>query len=460
MAEKYDVVIVGAGVAGLTASWMLSKQGFRVAVVERKPSRRIGERAGGDAIGLHHFQKLGFQPPQDVFDGVYRGVKIVSPSGKHSIIVPGEGVSIDSLKFGQWLLRNALDHGARLYDKHLLVGVELDDQGFVRKAYVKDLGSGVKRELEARAFIDASGSVPALRSKLPRDYPVAERPYMTDYNMAYREVIELDEPVAGEDRDYAIIYLNKKIAPGGYWWLFPKKNGSIINIGLGVIWGVGDYNPRINYYKYLRPRHRGRLVHAGGGLVPTRRPLPTLVWRNVAVVGDAAYTVNPVHGGGRGSSMLAAFIVSRHLGRALEEGLVNEYSLWGVNREYMEAYGAKQASLDVLRMYLQMMDDSDLEFVIAKRIVDGSSVYDLGTKADLAEEILSNAKRALKLLTRPTLLNQLRIVKTYMDKAKELYLEKYPDSPDQLKEWLREVNELFDKYVRTIGFRRGARVKW
>lgn len=460
MAEKYDIIIIGSGVAGLTAAWLISKQGYRVAIVERKPRNKIGDRACGDAIGLHHFQKLGWMPPPEVLNGSYRGVKIVSPSSKYSVIVYGEGISIDSIKFGQWMLRNALNNEVVLYDNSYLVGIELDDKGFVKKAIVKNHRLGVRRALEARAFIDASGAVPALRSRLPREYPISERPYMTDYNIAYREVIELKEPITSDDKDYAVIFLNKKIAPGGYWWMFPKKNGSIANIGVGVIWGKEDYNPRINYYKYIRGRYPGRLIHAGGGLVPTRRPLPTLVWRNVIVIGDAAYTVNPIHGGGRGSSMLAASIVSRHICKALEEGKVDEYSLWGINKDYMKAYGAKQAGLDILRMYLQIMDDNDLEFILAKKIVDGRSIYDLGTKASLTEEIISNVKRALYLLARPSLLNQLRIVKIYMDKAMEYYLQKYPDTPDKFRRWIRDVNDLYDKYMRTIGFEPGPVVKW
>ena len=237
MAGQYDVVIIGGGVAGLTAAWLISKQGYRVAIIERKPLNKIGERACGDAIGLHHFQELGWMPPQEVLNGSYKGVKIVSPSGNYSVIVYGEGVSVDSLKFGQWLLRNALDNGATLYDNSHFIDIELDDRGFARRAIIKDLKLGIKRDLEARAFIDASGAVPALRSRLPREYPIAERPYMTDYNIAYREVIELREPISGEDKDYAVIFLNKRVAPGGYWWLFPKKDGSIANIGVGVIPG-------------------------------------------------------------------------------------------------------------------------------------------------------------------------------------------------------------------------------
>jgi digeranylgeranylglycerophospholipid reductase len=457
---KYDVVVIGAGVAGLNAAYVLASMGYRVAIVESKPRSRIGDKTCGDAIGVHHFEELGWSPPDSVIDHVYDGVKIYSPSEKYSLVVPGKGVSVNRVKFGQWLLKRAEDHGAELLDKHVLVGVSYNDNG-VRSVKVKEIGRSGYKELFAEAFIDASGAKPALRSKLPLEWPIAERPYMTDYNIAYREVLEIEKPVPEEDRRYAVIYLNTEIAPGGYWWLFPKDpSGRIINIGLGVIWGVNNYNPRHNYDKYLRPRFKGRLIHAGGGMVPTRRPLPTLVWRNVGTAGDAAYTVNPVHGGGIGSSLQAAAIVAKHIGLALEKGPMDESATWDANREYMRVYGAKQASLDILRMYLQKLSNDDFEWILKNRIVDGKSIYDLGTKADIVDEVVHGVSRMIKLLSKPSLLNQLRIVRSYMNKVKKLYLEEYPDKPEKLSKWMEKVDKVFDEYRSIIKYDPGLKVKW
>jgi digeranylgeranylglycerophospholipid reductase len=385
---------------------------------------------------------------------------IYSPSEKYSIPVPGEGISVNRIKFGQWLLKRAEDHGAELLDKHVVLGVELDDNG-VKALRVKKIGEAGLLTVEAKAFIDASGSKPAIRSRLPEDWPIAERPYMTDYNIAYREVVELPEPILEEDRDYAIIYLNTIIAPGGYWWLFPKEpSGRIVNVGLGVIWGVDEYNPRRNYDQYLRKRFTGKLIHAGGGIIPTRRPLPTLVWRNLGAAGDAAYTVNPVHGGGIGSSLLAAKIVAEHIARALEEGIVNEEKTWGANKEYLRLYGAKQASLDILRMYLQKLTNDDFEWIIKEKVIDGEKIYELGSKGSLVDTVVRGVTRLVKLMRRPSLLNQLRIVKSYMDKAIKLYYDEYPNTPQGIYEWMKRVEEFFNSYRKTIGFDPGPKVKW
>ncbi|MET1160290.1 MAG: NAD(P)/FAD-dependent oxidoreductase [Thermoprotei archaeon] len=458
MNREYDVVVIGAGVAGLNTAYELASRGFSVALVETKPRERIGDKACGDAIGVHHFDEIGWEPPSNVIEHYYDGVTVYSPSRKYYVKVQGKGVSVNRIALGQWMLKRALDKGVELFDKHTLVKVNIKDNQ-VYSVEIRKAGSLEPVELRGRVFVDASGAKPALRTKLPSEWPLSEKPYMTDFNIAYREVIELEKPLE-ENVDYAMIYLDTVIAPGGYWWLFPKsRDGGIINIGLGVVWGR-DYNPRHNYEKYLRREFRGKILHRGGGLVPTRRPLPTLVWRNVVVVGDAAYTVNPVHGGGIGSSLLASHIASKHIAKALEKGVVNEESMWNMNREYMNAYGAKQASLDILRMYLQKLENSDFEWILKNKIVSGNDLYEMSSRAKLTEKIASNVQKLIRLLGKPSLLNQLRIVKKYMDQAVKLYTIDYPDKPADLSKWIARVEELFDNYRKTIGYDPGERVKW
>jgi len=457
--KAYDVVVVGAGVAGLYASLRLASMGWNVALVESKPTNAIGSKVCGDALGVHHLNELDLTVPEAVIDHKYRGVKLYSPSKNYSIIVPGEGVSLNRLKFGQWLLKQALDNGVELLDRHVAFDVVLKENR-VKGIKVKKVDSEVL-ELEAKLFIDASGYRPAIRSKLPREWPISERPYVSDYNIAYREIVEVEGRIIDENTaNYALIYLDVEAAPGGYWWLFPKTpTGTVVNVGLGVV-NSGEYNPKIQYSKHVKPLLKGRTLHAGGGVVPTRRPLSTLIWRNVAVVGDAAYAVNPVHGGGIGSSMLSAHIVSKYASSALEVGEIGEDTMWQANVDYMYAYGAKQASLDVLRMYMQKLSNNDYEWIMENKIVDGSSVYDLGVKGDLVERVAHSISVLIKLLGRPSLLNQLRLVKSYMGKARELYSTLYPRNPKDLRRWIPLVEGLFEEYVNVIGYNRGSLVKW
>jgi len=453
-----DVVVVGAGVAGLYSALLLGSMGWRVILVESKAKSEIGSKVCGDAIGTHHFKDLNLNLPLSIIDHKYSGVAVYTYSLNYSVIVPGEGVSVNRLKFGQWLLKQALDAGVELLDRHSVLDVNISENS-VKSIKAKQVG-GRSVEIEAKAYIDASGAKPVIRSKVPLEWPIAERPHTTDFNLAYREVIELEKPIDWIDVNYASIILDTNIAPGGYWWIFPKqRDGLVVNTGLGVVWSGGN-NPRRNFENYVKPKLPGRVLHAGGGLVPTRRPLPTLVWRNIVVIGDAAYTVNPVHGGGIGSSMLSASIASKHLNSALEAGVVDENTLWQVNVDYMRAYGAKQAKLDVLRMYMQKLSNEDYEWIVKNRIISGSEVYELGTRGDIADRVAHALSSLIKLLGRPSLLNQLRIVRNYMKKISELYTDQYPSTPRELGEWMIRVESLIEEYTRVINYERGVLVKW
>lgn len=448
--EKYDVVVVGAGVAGLYLSYELGKRGFNVALVESKDRVSIGDKTCGDAIGIHHFGELALNPPSSVVDHRYRGVRIYAPDEKQYLDATGEGVSINRLRFGQWLLKQVLDSNVELLDKHVFVGLSID-KGYVREVYVREKGSLASKTLNSIVVVDASGAQPVLRRRLPQDWFINDRVVKSDFNITYREVIELERPIEA-NCDFANIYLNKDVATGGYWWVFPKnKDGTVINVGLGIVWTL-DANPRALFYKYIKPRFKGRVIHAGGGLVPTRRPLPTLVWRNVLVTGDAAYTVNPLHGGGIGSSMLASSILAKHLAEALSNGSVNEYTMWGANVEYMNRYGAKQASLDIVRLFLQVLDNSDLQWIIEKQIVSSSEVYDLSYKGGLSDKVINRFSLLIKTLSRPSLLNKLVHIKRYMDMFMELYTTRYPASPEDLPQWVVKVDEAILDFKESIAY--------
>ena len=448
--NRYDVIIVGAGVAGATAAYLLAQKNFRVLLVDSKPFERAGDKPCGDAIGKHHFEELGLRPPSgDELDGYVRGIYLYSPSEEVVLRVEGEGFEINRVRFTQRLIREAVDRGVE-YMGSAKVSEPVIESGFVRG--VKILKENSKITAYANVVIEASGNSRSILQRLPSDWPIVETLDPRDSNIAYREIRRLRRDI--EDPEYIRIYVSNRIAPGGYWWDFPKsKYRNITNIGLGIQGGMGYGHPRDYLYKYVLTRELykdSEVIEAGGALVPTRRPLLTMTWNGIIAIGDAAFTVNPVHGGGKGSAMLAAKAAAIAISKAYETQDFSAKGLWIMNKLYHEFYGAKQASLDLFRIFLQRLSDDDIEYGLRKRIMRESDLYETSSTGVIKRSVFDKLERVLAGLGRPSLLIKLAQVAHYMEKIRELY-SRYPERPEDLDKWKVELMSLYEEFYRVLG---------
>ena len=451
--ESYDVVIVGLGPAGSSLAYLLRNKGLRVVAVDLVDWDGLWGKPCGDAIGAHHFEENDIPPPSG--DEVYQrveGIDIYSPSEKHMIRVKGKGYMLNRNKLGRRLVEEAQKAGVdiRLRTRAVAPVIEAGKLAGVR---VVSLDKGEHYIIKAKIVVDATGSGGALRRKLPSEWPVSEQLKPVDANIAFREIRILDYEI--EEPEYIRIYLNKEIAPGGYWWFFPK-GANIVNVGLGVQGGRGYPKPTVLYYEKLAKRPdiaRSReILSSSGALVPTRRPANTLVWDNFIGIGDNSFTVNPVHGGGMGYAMHSAYHAAKAIEKAFETGDFSAKGLWYLNVAYMKGLGAKQASLDIFRIFLQELENADLEYGIKHRIMRAEDAYETSVTGELKADfsVLDKVVTVIKTLGRPSLLPKLVKVAEYMRRVRELYM-RYPESPEGLSRWVTEVNDLYAEYKRALG---------
>ncbi|ALU11884.1 geranylgeranyl hydrogenase [Ignicoccus islandicus DSM 13165] len=441
----YDVVIVGAGTTGLTAAKFIAEKGYKVLVVDLRSEDDIGNKVCGDAISKEYFGgKIPLsEPPEYAIEGRIVGAKIYSPDEKTVWTVPGEGFMLNRRGFGKWLYSLAREAGAEFSFSTRALGPIVKD-GKVKGITVR---RGDKVEsIESRLVVDASGVVSIIRRALPKSWPVAEELDFKDTAIAYREIRKINYAI--EDEEYIRIYVSQEKAPGGYWWLFPYPGKMKVNVGLGVQGGVGHKDPMWYFNKYLANRIGGEVLHAGGGVVPTRRPLDTMVADGFAAAGDAAYQVNPIHGGGIGSGMLGAYLLAKNAVKALEEEPTIE-NLWQYNVDFMEAYGAKQAALDVFRIFLQSLSDEEINYGMRNKIIKEEDLLKASLEGDLKISSTDKLMRVIKALGKPSLLSKLKTVADYMKEVKELYLN-YPKNPSEFDEWRKRVNELFNEYKNVL----------
>jgi len=445
--EQFDVVIVGGGTAGSYAAYHLAKLGLRVALVESKREELIGVKTCGDGLGKHHVERMSkfLTPNPRVFANEIRGVELHSPDAKTKLVIKGEGFVLDRFEWGKWLVREAVNAGAILYEGHTATRPIVEGSSVVG-VKASDNRSGSFKEFRARVVVDASGSAAVIRSKLPEEWPISEKLSPEDVSHAFREIVYVEEPI--EDPNFIRIYLDADIAPGGYWWIFPRSP-TLLNVGLGV-WGISGVNPVENYKKYLAPKFKiSRKYHVGGGFIPTRRPLRSLVGNGVVALGDAAAAVNPIHGGGIGQALLTGELAARAISRAFELGDFSERTLWEFNTAYMREWGYRQAQLDVLRLMLQTLNNDDLNYGLSRRILNEDEIYAISAKG-VELSLVDKLKLAFQFVTKIPLLIKLTSSLEYAKRIGDLYL-RYPTTPDKLAAWHDSVLELYGEFRRKIG---------
>jgi len=448
--ETFDVVVVGAGTAGCLAAKTTAEAGLKVCMIDRKKREEVGEKVCGDALGEHHLKTLGLEKPQcGELEKRIEGIKIFSPDLETVFTIKHEdfvGYLLNRRLFGQWLLRKALDKHVNFLDctsclepiieKNNVVGVKCKDQK-TDKAFA----------LRSKVVVDASGFFAVVRKKLPKAVGLEREVANEDVEACYREIRQLRQET--EESKFCEIYLSQKVTPGGYTWVF-SKGGARVNVGLGVCMRGKFPNPKSQLYEYILTRSlfEGSLLLKGGAWYdPTRRPFDTMVGNGVALVGDAACLVNPIHGGGIGPSMLSGYLAGKTIVEALEKGNVDKESLWPYNRKYMEMYGSKQASLDVFRLLLVSSSDKDLNYGMGCRLLTEDDVLKAGMGDDFHLRITDTAKRVFRGLKRVRFLNKLRVTVGLMKEVKAHY-RNYPDTADGFADW-KIVTEGIFKQAKT-----------
>ena len=444
---RFDTIVVGAGTAGCLAAKTTAEAGLKVCLIDRKERDEIGEKVCGDALGEHHLKTVGLEKPQaGELEKRIEGVKIFSPDLESAFTIAYRdyiGYMLNRRLFGQWLLKQAVDRDAVLMDSTQCLE-PIIEKGKVTGISARKVKTGENIKLKGKVVLDASGFFGVIRRKLPPEMRIETEVADEDVEACYREIRQLKEEA--EETKYCEIYLNQKITPGGYTWIF-QKGGAKVNAGLGVCMRQGFPNPRSQFQTSILPKplfQGSLLLKRGAWYDPTRRPLDNIVGNGVAVLGDAACLVNPIHGGGIGPSMLSGYLAGKTVVEALEAGDVSQKKLWRYNCRYMQMYGTKQAGLDVFRVLLLTSRDEDLNYGMKHELLTEDDVLNAGLGKEFHFKVTETARRVFRGLKRMRFLNKLRLTVKLMNRVKAHYAN-YPEAPEEFEEWRRKTRALFQE---------------
>jgi len=445
---KYDVIVVGAGTGGALAAKTAAKLGLNICLFERKQANMVGDKVCGDAVEKHDFESLNIQLPQgEELENTIKASNLYSPNLRvcRSLLEKGSGgYIINRLKFGQRLLKEALDTGLEFHDEIMALN-PIFSQNAVTGIESKDMKTGEKKRFESKIVIDASGFHSPLRKAMKSPY-IENEIDPSDYIICYREILQ----VGGYDFDpHCIhIFLSQKRAPGGYLWLFPESEGHV-NLGVGV-YTDPQYKVKDYYARECLPMVREpiEIIHQGGGVVPVRHPLWSLVESGIMFIGDAACQVNPLHGGGIGSSMRAGIYAAETASKAIENDDCSIDGLWDYNKRYAKDQGGDFASLDLLRIALQRFSDDELNYGLQQGLLSNQDIMDIASGRVVQPELIDMLGRAIRGIAKPTLLLNLYFINNQINRMKTLY-KAYPDR-SHFEPWKASIQKMYRKIKRLI----------
>ena len=478
MQPDYDVIIAGGGMAGLISAASVatySKQKAKILVVDRNSQPEAGKKTAngwtcGDAVSKNSVdyltKNIGIKYGKPELEHEVKGVYVYSPNHQTKVLFEGSGYTINRKILPQRQVKDAKKLGVEFQFEVTLEAL-LHENGYITGVQGRNLRDGTAFKKTARIVIDATGSASKLRANLPIESHIQKEIDKDDMEATGRYIYSFTngkEDKTYFDADYCIIHLDQYLAPGGYAWTFPKGSQKV-NIGLGVQKRalekrntrysksdnlqslIDEYvNSNVAIKNPVLAEGQGDEGNAKGSWqVPVRRQNDCMVANGYALVGDAAWMPRPIDAGGIGPSIYGSVILGRIVAAALEAKDVSEKGLWQYNIDYMDYYGYQMASFEVLRRYLQTINNEQIDY---------------GMKHFLSEDDIANiVKREHPKFNRVALLNPImwfrilgnldlaRGLRFTATKSEQLIQHnlKYPNSPEGFVQWQQGLHSLLQE---------------
>jgi geranylgeranyl reductase family protein len=314
VSTKYDVIVIGAGVAGCYAAGDLAKLGYSVAVLDK--NHAAGSKRS--CTGIISRECLDLLPAgRDAIQFEARSAKVFAPSGKYIRIARDDTQAyvLDRPALDRTLAASAAGRGANFIFSALVTSLRIHDD----IAIVDITRDAEKQSLKANVIILACGAGTSLtrQAGLGRISEFAQGAQCLVRTTGLEEV----EVHTGTD-----------VAPGFFAWLVPSGR-SQAKAGL-----LSRENPAPLMAAFLSRFERSGRIKPGKhavefGIIPLK-PLSRTYGERLLVAGDAAGQVKPTTGGGIYFGALCARLAANAVHKAFSSGDLSAKSLSKYQRDW------------------------------------------------------------------------------------------------------------------------------
>jgi flavin-dependent dehydrogenase len=448
MVEKCDILVVGAGTAGMYLSWLLSKKGYSVVTIEKDEREKVGKRLDVIHFETDRIKNAGI-PPFKVGDPdcieIREQSTQVTTDFTTEVKIRALQTIVRLTPFLNRMYKVLESDGVKLVFSCKFLELVFDDGKIVGVLAEKN---GKKIEYLARLVVDASGTGAAIRTSLPQDYGIETfklDPSSVMYVLLqYIKWLNPEEKHPLPDTGYQYYLL----------WFGPCQieNGAILGIGQ-----PGSYeNARKAREEFLGKAHLPpyEIIKEEQGFTPYRRPPYTLVGDGLLCIGDAAAITYPFSGHGVTATWNLCMIAAEVIESTLKEDVyISKYRLWDINVTYFRDQGAKFASLLMQLSGILNFSAKEWDYVLKSGLL-----YKTGDEDEIPEPnkeyeedmSLGEMLKFLVKLIGGMLKRQLSLkhVKKLLSanslagKIKKHY-ESFPEDPNEFNQWVMKADQLW-----------------
>jgi digeranylgeranylglycerophospholipid reductase len=353
MGGEFDVVIIGAGCAGLMCAQLLARKNISVALIDsKKDLLDLSFLTLGSFMDIKKYELSEKVIASHINKGSFYSKRFsVSKSGSNVAI-------IDKKQLHKELIDKCVEYGVNIFTDSRITDATLGSDSVIEK--VKDKHGHLYK---GKIYIDASGTAGLLSKKLglqETSFPLAVG---LEYNASY----------TGDPHE-VIFFIGPEYA-GGYGWIFPLKNQR-------AIVGFGSFNPKIRcnlkqgLAAVIADNRVSHLINIDnkttyGGNIPITAVNRTMHTGNLVCVGDSVSQVNPLVGEGYkfilDSSIMAVSAISAALTHSKLDLLKNYETEWtATNHAHFSNSKRLQSLLARMHQY-NWLTDIGLLFLKFKR---------------------------------------------------------------------------------------------
>lgn len=329
--QKFDIVIIGAGIAGLTAGIHFRKRDLSVLIIEKAvfPRKKL---CGGfltypavreiTELGLDCTDTSVFFPSSDVFIH-YQGKELQQQLTKSAFLV-------NRFEFDYLLYKKFKKMGGSVIEGVRATRIADDTTVFL------DNGSTIRFNI----LIGADGANSMVRKYLNRD---ARRSDGFCIGKNYSLPIPSALPQG--------FHLYMDLIDEGYGWCFAYAD-RYASVGVG---GTKKDGMVMDAAKQLFSRLGVEEPHVEGAIIPDGQPAKILASKNIFLAGDATGLVDSVLGEGIYPALLAGRVIGSKVGAGLTERTYR--------KELKELTGICQSA----RLLSKLMADKNIKDILVKK---------------------------------------------------------------------------------------------